>query len=125
MNRDTKIKVFNVCAKFVLLYGCETWLVTNKLNMKIETFIIRCVRYILRIWWPRTISSRELWWLSGQSDINMEKNKRKFRWICHTLRKDNEPPSKVAFQWNRQGNRGRGRPRNRWRRCTLEEVGVS
>jgi hypothetical protein len=43
---------------------------------------------ILRIWWPGTISNRELWQLSGQSDINMEIRKRKFVWIGHTLRKD-------------------------------------
>jgi hypothetical protein len=29
MNRGTKIKVFNACVKSVLLYDCETWLVTN------------------------------------------------------------------------------------------------
>jgi hypothetical protein len=61
MNRDTKIKVFNACVKSVLLYGCETWLVTNELRRKILTFIDRCLRYMLRIWWPRTISNRELW----------------------------------------------------------------
>jgi hypothetical protein len=44
---------------------------------------------------------------------------------CHTLRRDAEQPSKVALQWNPQGNRGRGRPRNRWRRSTLREAGRS
>lgn len=38
------------------------------------------------------------------------------------LRKDDEQPSKVALQWNRQGNRGSGRPRNSWRRSSLKEV---
>jgi hypothetical protein len=55
----------------------------------------------------------------------MEIRKRKFRWIGHTLREDGEQPSKVALQWNPQGNRGRGRPRNSWRRFTLKEAGVS
>jgi hypothetical protein len=80
MNRDTKIKVFNVCVKSVLLYGCEAWLIANKLITKIQTFINRCLRYILRIWWPRTISNRKLWQLSGQTEINMEIRKQKFRW---------------------------------------------
>jgi hypothetical protein len=47
--------------------------------------------------------------------------KRKFRWIGHTLRKDDEQP----LQWNPQGNRGKGRPRNSWRRSTLREAGRS
>jgi hypothetical protein len=36
--------------------------------------------------------------------------------------KDDEQPSKVALQWNPQVNRGRGRPRNSWRRSTLKEA---
>jgi hypothetical protein len=49
----------------------------------------------------------------------------KFRWIGHTLRKDDEQQSKVVLQWNAQGNRGRGRPRNSRRRSTLREDGRS
>jgi hypothetical protein len=109
----------------VLLYGCETWLVTNELRRKIQTFINRCLRYRLKIWWPRTISYRELGQLSGQTDVNMEIRKRKFSRIGHRLRKDSEQPSKVTLQWNPQRNRGRGRPRNSWRRSTLREAGRS
>jgi len=29
LRKDTKIRIFNACVKSVLLYGCETWLVTN------------------------------------------------------------------------------------------------
>ena len=36
--------------KSVLLYGCETLLVTNEIQHKIQTFLNRCLRYILRIW---------------------------------------------------------------------------
>jgi hypothetical protein len=45
---------------------------------------------ILRIWWPRNISNRELWQLSGKININMDIRKRKLRWIGHTMRKDDE-----------------------------------
>jgi hypothetical protein len=39
MNRDTKIKVSSACVKSVLSYGSETWLVTNELRRKNQTFI--------------------------------------------------------------------------------------
>jgi hypothetical protein len=48
-----------------------------------------------------------------------------FRWIAHTLREDDEQPSKVALQWNPQGNRGRGRPRHSRRRSILREAARS
>ena len=50
LRKDTKIRIFNACVKSVLLYGCETWLVTNKIQRKIQTFVNKCLRYILRIW---------------------------------------------------------------------------
>jgi len=37
--QHTKIKIFNACVKSVLLYICETWLVTSKIGRKIQTFV--------------------------------------------------------------------------------------
>ena len=46
LRKDAKIRIFNACVKSVLLYGCEAWLVTNKIQRKIQTFVNRCLRYI-------------------------------------------------------------------------------
>ena len=87
LRKDTKIRIFNACVKSVLLYGCETWLVTHEIQRKLQTFVNRCLRCILRIWWPNIISNKDLWKVTGQEDINLEIRKRKFRWIGHTLKK--------------------------------------
>jgi hypothetical protein len=57
----------------------------------------RCLRYILRIWWPNIISNRGQWKVTGQEDINLEIRKRKFRWIGHTLRKEYGDIPKAAL----------------------------
>jgi len=123
--KNTKIKIFNACVKSVLLYGCETWLVTNEIQRKIQTFVNRCLRLILRICWPNNISNKDLQKATGQEDINLEIRKRKFRWIGHTLRKEDGEISKTALFWNPQGNRNRGRPRYSWRRWVIKEAGRS
>jgi hypothetical protein len=123
VNKDTKIKLFNVYVKSVLLCGCQTWLVTCEIQRKLQSFVNRCLRYITKIWWPRVISNEKLWEMTGQIIINKEIRKRKFGWIGHTLHKDDSEPCKAALQWNTQGRRGRGRPRNSWRRTTLNESG--
>ena len=63
LRKDTKNRIFNACVKSVLLYGCETWLVTNEIQRKIQTFVNRYLRYtsILRIWWPNIIFNKDLW----------------------------------------------------------------
>jgi hypothetical protein len=55
---------------------------------------------------------------NDQSNINME-IKCKFGWILHTLRKDDGERCKPALQWNPQGTREGEKPRNSWRRTTL------
>jgi len=35
LRKGTKIRIFNACVKTVLLYGCESWLVTKEIQRKI------------------------------------------------------------------------------------------
>ena len=83
------------------------------------------LRYILRIWWPNTISNKDLWKATRQEDTNLEIRKRKFRWIGQTLRKEDGEIPKAALHWNPQGNRKRGRLKNSWRRSVIKEAGRS
>jgi hypothetical protein len=123
VNKDIKIKLFNVYVKSVLLYGCQTWLVTCEIQRKLHSFVNRCWRYIMKIWWPRVTSNEKPWEITGQININKEIRQLKFGWIGRRLRKDDSEPCKAALQWNPQGTRGRGRPRNSWRRTTLNDSG--
>ena len=43
------------------------------------------------------ISNKDLWKVTGQEDINVEIRKRKFRWIGHTLRKEDGEIPKAAL----------------------------
>ena len=45
----TKIRIFNSNVKSLLLYGSETWRMTEKTLSKLQTFINRCLRRILGI----------------------------------------------------------------------------
>ena len=55
----------------------------------------------------------------------LEIRKRKFRWVCRTLRKEDGELPNAALMWNPQGNRKRGRPKHRWRRSVVKEAGRS
>ena len=57
----TKLRIFNSNVKSILLYGSETWAITESIRKKLQTFVNRCLRRILRIYWPNVISNRELW----------------------------------------------------------------
>ena len=109
--------IFNSKVKSVLLYGCETWKVTNQITNKLQTFINCCLRRILGTRWPETIRNSELWEVCSETSIEKQVKRRKWRWIGHTLRKEDGSIEKEALDWNPQGERkwedrstlGRGR----------------
>jgi hypothetical protein len=116
LSLTTKIRLFNSNVKSVLLYGAETWRTTKTTIRKVQTFTNSCLRRILRIRWPDTISNANLWERAGQLPIEEQIRKRRWGWIGHTLRKPPTNVTRQALKWNPQGKRRRGRPRNTWRR---------
>ena len=87
-----------------------------------QAFINRCLRKILRIRWPETITNEELWERTGQKPLDRQIKKRKWSWIGHTLRKPSGITEKDALDWNPQGKRRRGRPKKTWKRTVEEEA---
>ena len=61
------------------------------------------------------ITNEEVWKRAGQRTAEEEIGKRRWRWIGHTLRKENNCIPKKTLDWNLQGKRTRGKPRLTWR----------
>ena len=118
----TKIRIFNSNVKAVLLYGAETWRVSKASTAKIQTFMNRCLRQILKLRWQDKVPNIELWRKARQEPIGVQIRRRKWRWVGHTLRKAHTNVTRQALEWNPQGKRKRGRPRQTWRRSLLEEL---
>jgi hypothetical protein len=122
ISNQTKIRILNSNVKAVLLYGAETWRVSKASTAKIQTFMNRCLRQILKLRWQDKVPNIELWGKARQEPITVQIRRRKWRWVGHTLRKDHPNVTRQALEWNPQGKRKRGRPRQTWRRSLLEEL---
>lgn len=122
LSRRSKVRIFNTNVKAVLLYGSETWRVTNTITKKIQTFVNKCLRHILNIRWPEKILNVDLWKRTSQNPIDQDIKKRKWGWIGHTLRKPTDNVTRQALEWNPQGKRKVGRPKQSWRRSVESEV---
>ena len=117
-----KIRIFNTNVKSILLYGSDTWRVTKTNTHKLQTFINRCLRNILSIRWPEVVPNEELRDKTNQAPIEMDIKKRKWGWIGHTLRKPVDNITRQALDWNPQGKRKVGRPKQTWRRSVDTEA---
>ena len=115
--------IFNTNVKSVLLYASETWRMTKALKDKLQTSVNKKLRYITvtGIWCPKKVSNEELRRKTDQEPIIVTIKRRKWQWIGHTLRKESSI-TKEAFEWNPQGQRKKGRPKQSWRRTIQEEL---
>ncbi|CAH8612386.1 unnamed protein product [Schistosoma rodhaini] len=72
LSTNTKVRIFNTNVKTVLLYGAKTWRTTKAIIQKIQVFINSCLRKILRIRRPDTISNKLLWETTNQISAEEE-----------------------------------------------------
>ena len=59
--RKTKLRIYKSNVMSILLYRAECWKVNQNDGQRLNTFHNRCLRRILRIFWPRTISNEKLY----------------------------------------------------------------
>jgi hypothetical protein len=76
----TKLRIFNSNLKSILLYGCETWQVTQEICKK-----NRCLCRIVKVRRPLTITNYELRKQTSEIKITEQVTRRKWNWIGHTL----------------------------------------
>ena len=116
----TKLKLYNSCVLSVLLYGSECWRMTDKKKTSTDSsFHNTCLRKIMKIFWPNKISNKDLHNITNTKDMETLLIQKRWRWLCHVLRKPSEDMTKVALRWTPEGKRKRGRPKTTWR-CTIE-----
>ena len=116
LSKNTKIRIFKSNVIAVLLYGCETWRMTKRDEAKLDTFLHKCLRRILRIYWPMRVSNEEVRKRARIGSIGKQIRRRRWRWIGHVLRMDHHQNPRIALTWAPGGKRSRGRPRETWRR---------
>jgi hypothetical protein len=93
--------LFNTSVKSVLRYGCETWTETREIRKKLQSYVNRCLRFILGIWWPNVISNEDLWETTKENEIWKQIRYRKWKWIGHILGQDNESIANKASSGTR------------------------
>ena len=107
----------------VLLYGCKTWRTTQADEKKLDAFLRKGLRRILKIYWPMRITNEEVRRRAGiRETISDQVARWRWTWLCHVLRMDHHSHPRIALTWVPEGKRKRGRPRETWRRTVEGEI---
>ena len=120
--KSTSIKLNTKYILSVLLYGAESWKTTSTIELKLEVFQNKCLRRILKIFWPNTISNEDMRNRTGISPIADVIQKRRWLWLGHVLRMSTLSIPRTALRWTPQGRRDRGCPKETWRRTKDKDL---
>ena len=121
ISRKTKVQLFKTIVRAVLMYGCEAWKLTKTEEKKLDAFQYKCMKRILKIRWPQTISHQQIQENTGVNRASDEIRRRRWNWIGHIMRKNREEHCVTALEWRPEGRRRPGRPKTTWRRMVEEE----
>lgn len=121
---NTKLKIFKSNVVAVLLYGCETWRMTKSNETKLDVFLHKSLRRLMKIYWPMKVSNKEIHNRANISPISEQIFRRRWKFIGHILRMDANQHPKTALSWAPEGRRRPGRPRETWRRTVEKERGT-
>ena len=112
MNQELKLNIFKTACLPILLYGCETWILTKHLTAYLNSYHTNCLRIILGIKRLDRVTNTTLYNLSHQSALTQTIQKRQLGWVGHILRKPtNEPLNIYALYSPSHGRRKQGRQR--------------
>ena len=118
----TKPKIYQSYVMSTLLYGSECWRMTESDITKLSVFHTKNLRRILQTFWPDTISNQQLLARCNKDSMENIIMGRRWRWIGHVMRREQDNITRTALHWIPEGKRKRGRPRNTWRRTMESEL---
>ena len=117
----TKINIYKVMVRSILIYGHESWYSTVTTDRKLLAFENKALRRILGIkWWERVSNSR-IREITGLQPVDEFVRFSRWKWLGHVYRRHGLV--RDAPGWVAPGRRGRGRPRETWLRTMRREVG--
>ena len=132
VRRNTKLKIYKTLIIPVLIYGAESWTLSEADKNSLGVFERKVLRMVCgpvceEEGWRRRFNS-ELYQLYNDTKIVTRVNKQQARWLGHVWRMDREAPPKKILDAKPDGKRRRGQQRLRWLDCmegVLTSEGIS
>jgi hypothetical protein len=90
ISRKRKIRLYKSNVKSVLLYAAETWKTNKGIEIRLRGFEGRYLRRILGVRWQDRVRNKDVTDRTAIRDINLEIKHRRWRYLGHVLRMEEE-----------------------------------
>ena len=108
----TKVKLFNTTCVTILLYGCESWVISQDMENKISAFATSCYRVMLNIKRIDHVLNTTVYSMTNTVPLIHLVRHGQLKFLGHILRMSKEEPARrYALYIPTIGKRRPGRPR--------------
>ena len=105
LSKTTKLRAFRILVMSILLYGAETWAVTQQDIRKLKTFQMKCLRDILGITlWDRR-RNVDILQETGELPIEEQLRQKRLQWFGHVQRMPDDRPQKQLLKCRPKGKK--------------------
>ncbi|KAL0860165.1 hypothetical protein ABMA27_010472 [Loxostege sticticalis] len=126
LSLDLRLRIVRCPVFSVLLYGVETWTLTQHITKKLEAFEMWVYRRILKIPWSDRVTNIEvLNRLKKKTELINTIKRRKLSYFGHVMRNDKYRMLQLVIQGKIAGKRSVGRRRHSWLKNLREWFGCS
>ncbi|XP_065579629.1 uncharacterized protein LOC136039654 [Artemia franciscana] len=119
---NLKLRLFNSNVLSALLYSSECWKLNQQQKRRILAFENNCLRRILNIDWRDHVTNQIVRSISGQPRVTDVIRQRRWRYLGHVIRMKEDRIPRLILEWQPQGTRRRGRPKNTLRRTYQQDL---
>jgi len=115
IRKERKLNIYNALIKSSLLYGSETWRLTENNKRRVEATEMDALRRSLRISRKKRIRNVTIRQQIGlEETIIKEIEQNQLTWYGHVQRMAEGRLPKIALKWIPKQKRARGRPKKNW-----------
>ena len=107
INTKTKMKIYNIYVRSILLYNCSTWSSNKTIAKSLDSFHRKQLRSCLNNHYPNLISSKRLYEVTNESPISDHIKRSRLAHLGHILRR-NHPTRNILHHIFTLPSRGRG-----------------
>lgn len=122
IGRKTKIRLYRTLVLTILLYGAESWPVTQSQVDRLEAFHQRQLRRILRVRFWQHVSCEEVLARASTPSMADILRQKRMAWLGHVMRMPEHRLVKQLLCGQMVGSRRKGRPQHTLRRVYEQDI---
>lgn len=113
--KKLKVLIYKTVIRPVMLYGAETWPLTDYLAERFSVCEMRMLRYCLGISLEEHRTNESIREEANVMNILDMMKRRRLQWFGHVCRREREEDIRKVYELRVEGRRSRGRPKHRWK----------